>query len=111
MSSNPISHWWIQKITSLVLIPLCAWLLWAGVKMAGADHASAVEFMSQPGNAVLGLMFVAVGMYHACLGIQTITEDYLTESLGKALLMIARIGSLIGVLAVAAAAFKLIFGA
>lgn len=111
MSMNPTSHWWIQKVTSLVLIPLCGWLLWAGMNLSGADHETAQAFMARPINSLMAVAFVAIGMYHATLGIQTIVEDYLPEALGKAALAIARIGSAVGVLAVAYSAFKLTFGA
>jgi succinate dehydrogenase / fumarate reductase membrane anchor subunit len=111
MSTNPISHWWIQKLTSLLLIPLSAWLLYTGVSMAGADYASAVEFMGRPTNALMAVMFTAVALYHATLGIQTIIEDYLAPGLGRVLLMVTKVGCTAGVLAVIAAAFKLSFGA
>lgn len=111
MSSSPVGHWWIQRVSSLLLVPLVLWFLWAAVTLAGADHASAGAFMGRPLNALAAVLLTGIGMYHATLGIQTIVEDYLSPGLGKLLLTIARIGSLAGLLAVIAAVFKLSFGA
>lgn len=111
MSGHPVSHWWIQRVTSVLLIPLCLWLLYAGVKMAGADFGTATAFMARPLNALAAVLLTVISLYHATLGIQTIVEDYLSSGLGRFFLNVARVGCTLGALAVIAAAFKLSFGA
>ena len=110
--SGSASGWWIQRLTSLVAVPLCLWLLWAGVKLTGADYQAAMAFMGQPGNAVMAMMLAAVGLFHAQMGIQTIVEDYIP---GKAfpafLIWFTRIGCTVGVVVVIYSASKIAFGA
>ena len=39
--SNPVTHWWVQRLSSLVLIPLSLWLIYAGLSMAGGGAIAA----------------------------------------------------------------------
>ncbi len=105
-------HWWIQRITSVLLIPLGVWLLWAGASLAGADHAGAAAFMGRPLNAAAALGLAAIGLYHAQLGLQVIIEDYVPGTLfPRTLLLLVRVFCLALALAVLAAVYKLSFGA
>jgi len=104
-------HWFLQRSTSVVLIPLGLWLLWAVTSLAGADHAFAAEFMSRPLNALAAAALAALGLYHAQLGLQVIIEDYVPGTLfPRTLLLMVRVFCLAMALAVFAALFKLAFG-
>ncbi|NRB70350.1 MAG: succinate dehydrogenase, hydrophobic membrane anchor protein [Xanthomonadales bacterium] len=110
--SGTIDHWWMQRVTSLVLIPLSLWFLWAGASLAGADHATALAFMQHPVNVLAAVLLTATGLYHAQAGILTIVEDYVPgNAFPKFLMLITRLGCGLGVLAVLGLAVKLLFGA
>lgn len=108
---NAAGHWWVQRFTSVLLIPLGIWLLWAGASLAGADHALAAEFMGRPLNALAAVALAAVGLYHAQLGLEVIIEDYVPgTAFPRMLLLLVRLFCLVLALAVIAAVFRLSFG-
>ncbi len=110
--SGTIEQWWMQRLSSLVLIPLSLWFLWAGASLAGADHAVALAFMQHPLNALAAVLMTTIGLYHAQAGILTIVEDYVPgNALPKFLMFITRLGCGLGMLAVLGLAAKLLFGA
>lgn len=94
-----MSHWWHQRLSSLLLIPFALWLLWSGASVAGANHAGAVAFLSQPLNAILAALTVAITAFHAQSGIQVIVEDYVPGKFFPAFLVWAtRAGCIAGTL-------------
>jgi len=68
-------HFWHQRLTSLLLIPL---VLWLGFSLAAmpVDHATLVEWIRQPLVTVGLLLLILVVFYHAQLGLQVVIEDY-----------------------------------
>lgn len=70
-------HWIVQRLTSIALIPLAVWFLYAVVGLVGAEYADARSFLAQPWNATLMAAFVLMLFHHAKLGIQVIVEDYI----------------------------------
>lgn len=71
-------HWMAQKITALANIPLVAWMVYSVVDNIGATHAQFTTWLAQPLNAILMILFVISTFYHAQLGAQVITEDYVS---------------------------------
>jgi succinate dehydrogenase / fumarate reductase membrane anchor subunit len=95
-----LGHWKTQRLSSVLLIPLSAWLLWAFVALAGADHATAARFFTQPFNAIMALLTAAVMVYHAQSGVTVVCEDYVAPpALQTALIWLTRLGCLAGFLA------------
>jgi len=71
-------HWWMERITSLALIPLSIWFLVALVtKLLGATPAELQAWVSSPITALLLTAFTAIMFLHAKLGVQVIIEDYI----------------------------------
>lgn len=103
-----VTHWWRQRLSSVALVPLSLWLLWAGASVSGAGYESAVAFMGHPLNAALAVLTVLVTAYHAQSGIQVIVEDYVPGKLFPATLIWAtRAAVTLGSLAVAWSAWSL----
>jgi len=73
-------HWITERITALALVPLVLWLVWAGLRIAGADYETAVVFVHQPVNAVLLVLLLAVGFRHMHDGLRVVVEDYLDKT-------------------------------
>jgi succinate dehydrogenase / fumarate reductase membrane anchor subunit len=110
--SGAVRHWWAMRVTSALLAPLTVWLIWAGVNLAGANHADAVAFMSIPANALAAFLLAAAGLYHSVLGIEEVIEDYVPGAgLAALLTWVTRIGCFAGLIAVSFALYLLIFGA
>ncbi len=69
-------HWWMQRVTSIALVPLVLWFVIALLSHARADYATLQHWLSKPVNAGLMITFLITLFYHAKLGMQVIYEDY-----------------------------------
>jgi len=70
------AHWWAQRVSAVALIPLGLWFAVSVIGLLAADYDTAVNWMSQPWNAVLMSIFLGVMFYHSWLGVQVVVEDY-----------------------------------
>jgi len=103
--------WFRQRVTSVLLIPLTLWMLWAGVSLAGVDYATAGAFFAQPVNAVAAVLLAVIGLYHTQAGAQTIVEDYAPPSLHSFLILLSKVGCTVGALVVIWTVSQFLFGA
>lgn len=72
-----VSHWWGQKMTALLLVPLVLWFCFALASLPGANYESVVAWVQSPVTAVLLILTIGATFYHAQLGLQVIIEDYM----------------------------------
>lgn len=71
-----VSHWWVQRLTALALLPLTTWFVWSLLALPGFAHADVVRWIAQPWTAVLLVVFVLALAWHSQLGVQVVIEDY-----------------------------------
>lgn len=69
-------HWWMQRVTSMALLPLMLWFTLSVASMAGASYAETVAWIGRPWNAVLLLASIGLAFHHTAAGMQVILEDY-----------------------------------
>ena len=69
-------HWWVQRLTSVALVPLMLWLVLTLATFDELSYETAIEWMQSPLVAVGLALLVVVMFYHVQLGIQVIVEDY-----------------------------------
>jgi succinate dehydrogenase / fumarate reductase membrane anchor subunit len=71
-------HFWHQRLTALLLIPL---VLWVGFSLAAMpmDYATLVDWIQRPWVTVALVLLVIVVFYHAQLGLQVVIEDYIAS--------------------------------
>ena len=107
-----VQHWWMQRLTAVALVPLTLWLAISIIAHAGAGHAAVTAWMGQPVPAILMILLVVAGYYHAKLGIQVVIEDYVHNEGVKfaALIGLKLLTVVLGVASVFAI-LKLAFGA
>jgi succinate dehydrogenase / fumarate reductase membrane anchor subunit len=74
-------HWWMQRLTSLALLPLTVWLAISIVMFPAMDYASAIAWMQMPITAIAMSLLVISLFYHMQLGLQVIIEDYVGGAL------------------------------
>lgn len=104
-------HWYAQRTTAVALVILGLWFVASLALLGqGASHASVVHWLSSPFSAVMALLLVVVGAYHALLGLQVVIEDYVGDQGTRAVVIVAVkfalvVAALIGVLAVLRLAF------
>ena len=71
-----VGHHWATVVTAVGLIPLSLWFVISVIGLAGADYATFKGWLSRPFNASMFVLTVLMVIYHAQLGIQMVTEDY-----------------------------------
>lgn len=74
-----VPHWWAERISGALLVPL---VLWFAVSLVGLDdstHGAVVAWLSQPLAATLMGVLIVVGFHHTQLGLQVVVEDYIDE--------------------------------
>lgn len=110
-AKSGVEHWWAQRFSAIVLVPLTLWLVWSLSVLVGADHAAAVEWISTPWNATLAVLLIAMTFWHARLGLQVVIEDYVHHRpTGISLQLLASAAALAGGLVSIIAVLKVAFG-
>jgi len=69
-------HWWMQRVTSIALLPLTIWFILSLASSAGMTHAEARAWIGHPLNAVLLLALIGLTFHHVAAGLQVVIEDY-----------------------------------
>jgi len=111
-SHGGTGHFWMQRLTAVALLPVTIWFCFSLASMPQMSHAALQDWLQSPLNASLMLVVVAVGLYHAKLGLQVIIEDYVADTATRAISIMAvtlvcGLFAIIGVVSV----LKLSFGA
>ena len=102
-------HWWLQRTSALMLIPLSIWFVFSILERITHGQDAVVQWMSQPMVAVALVTYLVFMFFHGQLGLQVVIEDYvhgerlkmLCLLLVKAVAVLAAIGSVFAVLRVA----------
>ena len=69
-------HWWMQRVTSIALVPLVLWFAFSMLRYSRVEYEVFQRWLSSPINAGLMVTFLFAVFYHAKLGMQVIYEDY-----------------------------------
>jgi len=75
-AKNGTGHWWMQRVSAVLMIPLAIYLLVSFVSLASLDHGTVTRWMQQPLVTAAMLMFVLSMFFHSELGTQVVVEDY-----------------------------------
>ena len=70
------SHWWMQRVTAFVLIPLSFWLIIFLDLSLKAPIQEIVAWLAMPLNTIAIVAWVVAVFYHSALGLQVVIEDY-----------------------------------
>lgn len=82
-------HWWMQRVTSLALLPLTLWFVVSMIGLAGASYVETLLWIASPFNAVLLLALIALTFHHMAAGLQVVIEDYLRPESVRMLAVLA----------------------
>jgi succinate dehydrogenase / fumarate reductase membrane anchor subunit len=82
-------HWWRQRTTALLLVPLTLWFVISVIGLVGADRAAMVAWMHNPMAAMLMILLIVATFYHAALGLQVVIEDYIHGEVAKLVTLLA----------------------
>jgi succinate dehydrogenase / fumarate reductase membrane anchor subunit len=105
------AHFWRQRLTALVLIPLT---LWFGFSVAAmpVDYSTLIATIQNPAVMVGLIILIIATFYHAQLGLQVIIEDYVSSSSKRliSIILVNFLCILLGVIGVVAV-LKIALGA
>jgi len=82
-------HFWTQRLTAIALVPLVIWLAFSVASLADMDYLAIREWLSQPFNAIVMILFIIAGFHHARLGLQVVIEDYVSSHVTRTAAIIA----------------------
>ncbi|HWG32206.1 MAG TPA: succinate dehydrogenase, hydrophobic membrane anchor protein [Steroidobacteraceae bacterium] len=71
-----VHHWWVQRLTSVALVPLAVWFLVSLLSLPALDHTTVIVWMAQSGTSLLLILFVLIATWHSQLGLRVVVEDY-----------------------------------
>ncbi|MCQ8241899.1 succinate dehydrogenase, hydrophobic membrane anchor protein [Rhizosaccharibacter radicis] len=75
-AKNGVEHWWVERLTSIALLPLTIWFVVSVIGLLGAGHVRMIHWVGQPVNTVLLLALVLMTFHHMQLGLQVVIDDY-----------------------------------
>jgi succinate dehydrogenase / fumarate reductase membrane anchor subunit len=104
-----VHHWWIQRVTSLALIPLSVWFLVSMLALPSHDYTTVVSWLGQKWTALVLAIFIAIAAWHSQLGVQVVFEDYSKGGMRRALIMLSRIAHTFVAVAAVLAVLRMAF--
>lgn len=110
-AGSGVHHWWAQRFSAILLVPLTLWLVWTLVMLAGADYAAARDWIASPWNASMAILLAGSTFYHARLGLQVVIEDYVHQRALEVALQIlvaaaTLVGAIVSIVAILSVAFS-----
>ena len=98
-AKSGLHHWWHQRVSAVAMVGLVGWMVFLVLSLAGADYETALDMVSHPAHAAVVVLFIAVGLWHASLGLQVVLEDYVANE-GMRLIAILAVKMAASVIAV-----------
>jgi succinate dehydrogenase / fumarate reductase membrane anchor subunit len=71
-----VHHWWLQRLTSIALVPLSIGFVVSLLTLPSLDYQTLVAWVRQTGTALGLSLFVLVAARHSQLGVRVVIEDY-----------------------------------
>jgi len=71
-----VHHWWLQRLTSIALVPLTIWFVVSLLSLPSFEHLTVIAWMAQTWTALLLILFILVATWHSQLGVRVVVEDY-----------------------------------
>jgi succinate dehydrogenase / fumarate reductase membrane anchor subunit len=101
-----VGHWWVQRVTSVALVPLTIWFAWSLLALPLQSYDDVRGWLGQPWVAVLTILLVLTLAWHSRLGVQVVIEDYVHGKAGKTTLLL--LSTFVHVAAAVAAVFAIL---
>ena len=86
-SNLALSHWILQKISALFLIPLTCWFLFTFKDFLYKDYMNKIIWFKNYSNSILFSIFLLVAIFHLRLGLTVVIEDYIHNTHTKKFLL------------------------
>lgn len=83
------SHWIMQRVSALALIPLVIWLAFSVITLCISSQNQVQEWFSSATHSLGLILFIITAFYHGFLGIRVVIEDYISNEFKKIFLIFA----------------------
>ena len=88
-AGNGSGVWWAQRVSAVALIPLVLWFAFFMLEaVALRDSDRIYSIFTSPFPTLFLVLFLGMGLYHGCLGMKEIIEDYVHNHAVKVTLII-----------------------
>jgi succinate dehydrogenase membrane anchor subunit len=84
-----VHHWWVQRLTSVALVPLSIWFVVSLLALPALDHATVSAWMGESWTALLLMLFVLLATWHSQLGVRVVVEDYVHTAGLKSVILVS----------------------
>ena len=74
---NPVSHWFWQRITAIIMILLFLWIFYSFQSLSNNFEESFYSWIKTPFNLFLFIILIIFTVHHSLLGMLNIFEDYI----------------------------------
>ena len=75
-AKHATAHWWAQRLTAILLIPLLLWFVASVISLVGAEQEEVRTWIGVPWVSILLIFMFGALFHHTQLGIQVVLEDY-----------------------------------
>lgn len=86
-AKNGSGHWWAQRLSAILLLPLVTWFIIKSV-IIFADQQNLAIIFNDKISLILFSILLITALYHSTLGVQVIIEDYVHNKINKFALLI-----------------------
>ena len=86
--SSGLSHWWHQKLTAILLLPITVWFISSFPSFMSLSYQEKFNWLYNKPNFYLLVFFFIVSSYHMKLGLTVVIEDYIHNDNLKKILSI-----------------------
>lgn len=91
-AKHGVSHWWLQRVSAVAMIPLFVWFITAVVSvLISPDVMNVAKWFSSSVNAIALVLLLCAMFFHAKLGLQVVIEDYIKCPYTKYTLLLSNI--------------------
>jgi succinate dehydrogenase / fumarate reductase membrane anchor subunit len=87
-AKHGVGQWIGERVSAVALVPLTLWGAFGVLRLAAGDYGFAVAWISQPLNATLMVLLIAISFWHMHAGLRVVVEDYIEVALNKSALLI-----------------------
>ena len=86
--SSGLSHWWQQKLTAILLLPITVWFINSFPSFMSLSYQEKFNWLYNKPNCYFLALFFIVSSYHMKLGLTVVIEDYIHNDNSKKILSI-----------------------
>jgi succinate dehydrogenase / fumarate reductase, membrane anchor subunit len=84
-AKDGVHHWWVQRLSSVALVPLTVWFVVSVLSLPALDDATVTAWIGQLWTMVFLILLVLTASWHSQLGVRVVVEDYVHGAGTKAL--------------------------